>query len=592
MEKKQYSRKILAGFLLTLALGLSGCALALSNQMPVYEQMAEALFANQLAHPAQATNVDKKLESIADTLSNPYGYERGDVALLAEEGEPLTLSITYHDKGAYTKRVSYDWVYTNAIAMYSIFGDIERINVAIMPQEETFSISREEANTLMGGDVQQYAKGKGTYTEFWKKLSLMSFGMEALPGLEVYVWKNRQASGTNKTYYTLLTDTMAEKTEKQIYSMSNAVDTVIALNREIAKYPKEKELILYQLKSTGFSNEQMRQLQEQIRMPNEEGKVVLGEWTGSEELSESYNQQTANLTPFLDGEAVDGIVASTIEKKLTEMVGDSKGLGLADECIVRHPQEYQDIKNMGVPALKYMLSKFQRGTQFDLKGEIMQKLCMDMLGSRVLLDPSVTYDSPQEWFDKSGIDQLLKLPEYEYPTDDSPETLVAKAYVALKPIASPTGAMIVTPKVHFVAGEDTAIKVFASLFVGKYEIDGENLNEVSAEVVPVAVSYSIHNGTYVMENYQEPDQGAGFAESVAAMCTMPEDGSAIDGLAETLVADYEDYSELTQTHKANINQYIQDNALEEYHMVMANFVKTKTSAEPVQEAAGEAENAE
>jgi beta-lactamase regulating signal transducer with metallopeptidase domain len=103
---------------------------------------------------------------------------------------------------------------------------------------------------------------------------------EAAPmkGLELYIWKNKEVTGTEDTYYTLLTGTNRNKAENEIYDLTKAVRSIEALNGLLSVYSAETELFIYQMNTTDFTKEEMQTIAEQIKLTNGNYSKAIGVW--------------------------------------------------------------------------------------------------------------------------------------------------------------------------------------------------------------------------------------------------------------------------------------------------------------------------
>lgn len=86
-----------------------------------------------------------------------------------------------------------------------------------------------------------------------------------------------------------------------------------------------------------------------------------------------------------------------LEKNLEIIMSSPKTSSNPQDYINEHPKEYEEVvKHGGDNALNYMLSQFKQGNSKGLRGQIMMRLCKELLGP----ENKVKNDSlsPQEWY--------------------------------------------------------------------------------------------------------------------------------------------------------------------------------------------------
>ena len=93
----------------------------------------------------------------------------------------------------------------------------------------------------------------------------------AMKGLELYVWQNKELTGNEDIYYTLLEGTNRNKTEAEVYDISVATTDIEQINRMLASY-KEVDIIVSH--PIYFSKEEMNAIVDQIKIEN--GSVAVG----------------------------------------------------------------------------------------------------------------------------------------------------------------------------------------------------------------------------------------------------------------------------------------------------------------------------
>ncbi|GEM_PF-4420004 len=104
----------------------------------------------------------------------------------------------------------------------------------------------------------QYTRGNAPLTEdFSFEGSTKEEKLQVFKGLELYVWKNTELTGSDKPYFTLLEGTNRNKEHSEIYNLDTAVSDINAVGQKLSLYDEGLHLSLYQMNETDFTKEQM-----------------------------------------------------------------------------------------------------------------------------------------------------------------------------------------------------------------------------------------------------------------------------------------------------------------------------------------------
>ncbi len=235
-------------------------------------------------------------------------------------------------------------------------------------------------------------------------------------------------------------------------------------------------------------------------------------------------------------------IAKFVEDNLNVIMSSPKTSSNPQDYINAHKNEYENFfKYGGEDALQYMLTQFEAGNAEGLRGQIMMRLCKELLGARNdVADDSL---SPQEWYNALDIRQEIMLPNYEYDGQDTIEKLIYDTEIERDSTSNKRGGfMIVAPKIFGSYEEEDLLKVFVTTYSARYKLFGNILSEEGGSIIPAAITYRKDDkGRYVLQEYEQARDGSEFGPSIREYCTMPVSGKEIKGLASKILShDYED----------------------------------------------------
>lgn len=108
--------------------------------------------------------------------------------------------------------------------------------------------------------------------------------------------------------------------------------------------------------------------------------------------AESYDKAMACFE--IRGSLKDGI-----ETLLETVCSSPKEVSSAEERIQAHLQEYKELLSYEEYTLRYCFTEFLKGGQTDLRGTVMEQLCMDIMDGWGIPHHDVLYETGQDWFD-------------------------------------------------------------------------------------------------------------------------------------------------------------------------------------------------
>lgn len=242
----------------------------------------EALMKNK----TQYIGSNSRVVALIDALPLPEGVNRGVVQLATSEA-PYGLTINYSLEDD-SVRISEEQFLRNSMLLFALIDNVEVVNhqghwknKSLSSIPFTFTYTRADAEKVVNGDVRQFALDKERLAELIDILQLLKEDKTktAMKGLELYVWRKPELTGSNDIYYTLLQGTNRTKNEDEIYNLSIATTKIGDINREIAAYG---EIDIFVSHPMYISKEEMSRLADQIEIKN--GSVAVGtDWFDRQE---------------------------------------------------------------------------------------------------------------------------------------------------------------------------------------------------------------------------------------------------------------------------------------------------------------------
>ncbi len=251
-----------------------------------------------------------------------------------------------------------------------------------------------------------------------------------------------------------------------------------------------------------------------------------------------------------------------VEISLENIMSSPKESSNPQDYINAHKNAYDDIlKYGGEEALQYMLDQFEKGNAEGLRGQIMMKLCKELLDARNNVhDDSL---SPQEWYKALDIRQEVLLPNYEYDGKDLIEKLVYDAEIGMSSSSNKRGGfIIVAPKIFGSYEEENMLKIFVTTYSARYKLYGNTLSEEGGSIVPAAITYrKDDNDSYILDTYEQARDGSEFGPSIKKYCRMPRSNKEIKGLVDKILNHYGDYEDILVLMNDNLFKHLKKNGI-------------------------------
>lgn len=265
-------------------------------------------------------------------------------------------------------------------------------------------------------------------------------------------------------------------------------------------------------------------------------------------------------------------VIDLVENNLKIIMSSPKESSNPRDYIKAHQNEYEDIIKYGnEEVLEYMLSQFKEDNVEGLRGQLVMRLCKELLGQRNnITDESL---SPMEWFAQLNVRQEIILSDFSYDGTDLIEKLVYETEIE-KNKTSREGFTIVAPHIFGSYEEANKLKVFVTTFSSHYRLYDKVLSEEGGSIVPVAITYVKNtDGSYSLEEYQQAMDGSYFGSSIKEFCTMPVSGKNIKGLADKILDHYGDYEDIIKLERENLIKHLKANNQYEVSLYQKHYKK-------------------
>lgn len=250
-------------------------------------------------------------------------------------------------------------------------------------------------------------------------------------------------------------------------------------------------------------------------------------------------------------------IAALVENSIDSIMSSPQQSSSPEDYIKANQNAYEDIIKQGEDGLLYMLSQFEQGNAEGLRGQIMMRLCKEILGQRNnVSDESL---SPKEWFSQLDIKQRVDLPDFVYRGNDPIEKLVYETEVQ-KHKDSRGGFTILASHIFGSYKEGNKLKVFVTTHSSHYVLYDKTLSNEGGSIIPAAITYIKNpDGSYRLEKYEQAKDGSYFGSSIKEYCVMPLSGKKINGLSEKILNHYRDYKDILEQERENLIEHLKVN---------------------------------
>ncbi|WP_461207448.1 M56 family metallopeptidase [Clostridium sp. DL1XJH146] len=259
------------------------------------------------------------------------------------------------------------------------------------------------------------------------------------------------------------------------------------------------------------------------------GFVVRVEMNEENQKTEIYDNEE-----YYSKEVID-----LVEDNLKIIMSSPKVSSKPQDYMDKHQEEYENIIKYSYSyendeVLEYMLFQFEKGNVEGLRGQILMSLCKELLGARnTVVDETL---SPMKWYHKLEVGKEIMLPDFTYNGADSTLKLVYDTEIEQNKNYNTEGFTIVSPHIIGSYEEENKLKVFVITCTARYRLYDKVIEEESESMGPVAITYIKNSdGSYSLEEYQQPMDGAYLKKSIEEFCIMPVSGKNIEGLAEKIL---------------------------------------------------------
>ncbi len=394
-------------------------------------------------------------------------------------------------------------------------------------------------------------------------------------GLELYVWKNKEITGNDNIYFTLLSGTNRIKVPFEIFNLAIAVSDVVEVNKMLE--PFSQGLYLFIMHGPDITEDELTTITQSLVLP-ENTSISAG-------LSEIFLTEE-NPRPKADIPAkTEESLTEKIERNL-DILSEPSGISFIYSHIALNQSAFDEIVALDYDALVYMFTKFEKGGQTDFRAMIMACACETILGEQ-----GIMFGIGQEWYDKykKGLvgdidprdikdDIILKkkgyqaiiyaietlettpVPNFSYTGDDPVLALVYQSLIEKgmdRYARPPASFIVVAPHVFASYQEQDRLKVFTTAQTSFFQLKSDIAELRSDGITSFAITYKKdQDGKYHLESLEPSMDGGMFAESIRNFCTMPVSGEQIPGLADKIINHYKDYADLKPLLKENLANHL------------------------------------
>ncbi len=237
-------------------------------------------------------------------------------------------------------------------------------------------------------------------------------------------------------------------------------------------------------------------------------------------------------------------IAKRVESGLFIIMSSPLTSSNIQDYINEHWEVYEDLtEKYSDGVLEYLLSQFESGDTSGMRGNIMMRMCKDILGvQNNVTDESL---SPQEWYKQLSIIKEIKLPDFKPGNSSGVYDDLIHSAILQKYGGSESGFLVYAPTFYGAFEESPKLKLFVTVNYEYYRLYGNTLESAGGAVIPGGIIFENNNSNdkWEMVDFLQvasanlPD-GAYFGDSIQKLCTMPVSGNEIKGLAEKMNSDY------------------------------------------------------
>lgn len=268
-----------------------------------------------------------------------------------------------------------------------------------------------------------------------------------------------------------------------------------------------------------------------------------------------YAKEETTFTEFLnnlyavtekDSAEFSSETAQIVEKNLQTIISNPKQSANPDDYIQAHRQEYETILKTGKEGLDYMLAQFESHHATGLKGMIMAKLCIELLGDQYFSSNN-NWSTPEEWYDSLFIQSKTLLPTYEHTSKNTLEELTYNAILQQTNDTQDTHTVtIVAPKIIDTIKIDSETSIYTIVSSNDYQLVGDTLYCIKEDTIPTKIVYENNK----LKQYIQAGEGGEFLVSIKEFCENNEQ------LVKNILSAYKSSNTNSDTIQKNIKDYV------------------------------------
>lgn len=229
------------------------------------ETYAKSLYKNKTEYVGNSS----KVGGIISNLRVQSRFEYNSFELFTKEA-PYGMAINYtigDEYGKYlSERITALYFEKYALILFSLIENVEYINVNVAyggKEQISLWFNRKDIEAALGLNLHSFAADEVSFRGFISDVTSGRLALTKMPeistfkGLELYVWKNKELTGSDDIYFTLLPGTNRNKSLTEIYDLGVATKDIDDIRSIIAKSVDGLHLFIYQLNDYDFTKEKM-----------------------------------------------------------------------------------------------------------------------------------------------------------------------------------------------------------------------------------------------------------------------------------------------------------------------------------------------
>ncbi len=166
----------------------------------------------------------------------------------------------------------------NALVLFCMIGNLDKVTFAFRNSQSNGKLDESKYDSKFTFQRTSFEKQYGDLSVLGNDLDLLQEILQekksAFKGLELYVWRRPELTGSNNLYYTLLLGTNLNKTESEIYNLDAATSDLNLIKQELSKYRNGTYLSI--IHDMNIDKETMSKIGDQLSGIIKNGSISIG----------------------------------------------------------------------------------------------------------------------------------------------------------------------------------------------------------------------------------------------------------------------------------------------------------------------------